>query len=485
MHNLSAADAANMIKNGERVGFSGFTPAGSVKAIPRALGERAVREHAEGRELKIGVFTGASTGDSLDGSLARADAVFLRAPYQTNKDFRNHVNAEKTDFFDLHLSLMPQFVRYGFLGKIDWAIVEAVSVSADGKIVPTTSVGTSPTFCRMADKILVEINDYHPTALEGLHDIYECDVPPNRREIPLYQPKERIGKPFIHVDPRKIVGVVRNNAPDETAGFTPTDEVRNGIGENVAEFFAREMAEGRIPKSFLPVQSGVGNVANAVLGAMGSHAQIPVFTMFSEVIQDSVIELIEQGHIDFASGTSLTVSKDTLVRIYANLAAFKKQLILRPQEITNSPELIRRLGILSINTAIEVDIYGNVNSSHFFGSKLMNGIGGSGDFTRNAYISTFTCPSTAKDGAISSIVPFCSHIDHSEHSVQVIVTEQGIADLRGKSPRQRAQAIIENCAHPDFRPRLRDYLKNGKGHIPHDLSKAFSFHLDYLKTLEK
>lgn len=101
-----------------------------------------------------------------------------------------------------------------------------------------------------------------------------------------------------------------------------------------------------------------------------------------------------------------------------------------------------------MNTALEADIFGNVNSTHVTGTKMMNGIGGSGDFTRNAYLSIFTCPSTAKGGKISAIVPMVSHLDHSEHSVQVLITEQGVADLRGKSPIQRAHAINRKLRSP-------------------------------------
>jgi len=144
---------------------------------------------------------------------------------------------------------------------------------------------------------------------------------------------------------------------------------------------------------------------------------------------------------------------------------------------------VRRLGILSINTALEVDITGNVNSTHVLGRNMMNGIGGSGDFARNAFLSIFTCPSTAKGGKISTIVPLVSHLDHSEHSVQVIITEQGVADLRGKSPSERARTIIENCAHPDYRELLRDYIAlAGHSHSPQTLSAAFAMHLVFSKT---
>lgn len=481
---MTAAEAATVIADGNTVGFSGFTPAGAVKAIPRALAAHARAEHEAGRPFKIGVVTGASTGDSLDGELARADAIAWRTPYQSNKYLREAINSGRTRFFDMHLSLLPQNVRYGFLGQIDVAVVEAADVTPEGEILLTTSVGATPTFCRMAKKILIELNDRHPAQLRGLHDIYEPLDPPHRREIPVYSCRDRIGTPTVKVDPSKIIGVVRNSAADEVNAFKESDEVTLTIGDNVARFLGRELKNGIIPPSFLPIQSGVGNIANALLGALGASPDIPPFEMFSEVIQDSVIDLMRNGDITFSSGTSLTVSPPVLKQIYEDLEFFKTRMLLRPQEISNHPELVRRLGIISINTAIEVDIFGNVNSTHVMGKDLMNGIGGSGDFTRNAFISVFTCPSTAKGGKISTIVPLVSHMDHSEHSVQVVITEQGIADLRGKDPMSRAKCIIENCAHPDYREALRSYYKSMSkgGHTPQTLSRAFSFHQQYLET---
>jgi acetyl-CoA hydrolase len=480
---LTPEEAAAMIGDGATIGFSGFTPAGAAKAIPMALAERAKAEHAAGRPFQVGVVTGASTGDSLDGRLALAEAISWRTPYQSNKHLRKAINEGKTRFFDMHLSTLAQSVRYGFLGKFDWAIVEAADVTADGKIVPTTSVGASPTFCSSADKILVELNRFHPKALAGIHDIYEPKDPPHREPIPLVNCSNRIGKPYIQVDPAKIVGVVETDLPDEVGGFDPADETTNQIGRNVAGFLAEEIRTGRIPNEFLPLQSGVGNIANAVLAALGEHPDIPPFEMYSEVIQDSVIALIRSGKCKFATGTSLTVSPGVLKGIYDDIEFFKARILLRPQEITNNPEMVRRLGIITINTAIEVDLFGNVNSTHVMGSSMMNGIGGSGDFTRNGYISIFTCPSLAKGGKISPIVPLVSHMDHSEHSVQVVVTEQGVADLRSKTPHERAELIVGKCAHPDFRPQLRAYYEATKcGHVPQSLSAAFAMHEQFLKT---
>ena len=480
---ITAEEAASFVKNGDQVGFSGFTPAGAPKVVSKAIAEKAVKEHKAGREFQIGVFTGASTGDALDGELARANAVSFRTPYQSNKDLRNNLNSGKTAYVDMHLSNLAQELRYGFLGKIDVAIMEVADVTEDGELILTSGVGISPTIARLADKIIIELNSNHPKFIKGLHDIYEPLDPPYRKEIPIYSPSDRIGSPVLKVDPAKIVGIVETNKPDQTGGFTPADEVTTAVGENVATFLVKELKAGRIPASFLPIQSGVGNIANAVLGALGRDQAVPPFTMYTEVIQDSVIGLLRSGDIKFASGCSLSISPELLEDVYKNWDFFKNKLVLRPEEISNNPEVARRLGLITINTALEADIFGNVNSTHVLGTKMMNGIGGSGDFTRNAYISIFTTPSVAKDGKISSIVPMVSHLDHSEHSVKVLITEQGVADFRGKSPIQRAEAVIENCVHPDYKEMLWDYLKMSKGgHTPHTLRMSNAMHLEFARS---
>ena len=480
---ITAEEAATYVKHDDNVGFSGFTPAGCPKVIPEAIARRAEQEHKEGRPFKIGMFTGPSTGDHLDGALARAEAVKFRTPYQSNKDMRTLLNAHGAEYFDMHLSELAQSLRYGFLGRVDVAIVEAVDVTEDGEIVPAEGVGILPTICRLADKILIELNRFHPKELRGIHDIYEPEDPPMRREIPVYKPSDRIGQPFVKVDPKKIVGVVETNREPDGSKFAPLDDVTLAIGRNVSDFLVGEMKAGRLPKSFLPLQSGVGNVANAVLGCMGENEAIPPFTVYTEVIQDAVIKLMDQGRVTFASGCSLSVSHEALREIYSRLDFFKDKLLLRPQEISNNPEVVRRLGVITINTALEADIFGNVNSTHVLGTKMMNGIGGSGDFTRSGYVSIFTTPSTAKDGKISSFVPMVSHMDHSEHSVKVIISEYGVADLRGKSPVQRAREIIERCAHPEYRPLLHAYLDRGvKGHTPQSLDACFAFHRAFIET---
>ena len=481
---LTPDEAAALVHDGMNVGFSGFTAAGTPKDVPSAIARRAEAEHAAGRPFKIGVFTGASTNDHVDGDLARANAISVRTPYQSSKDSRNGLNKGDIEYFDMHLSHLAQYVRYGFLGKIDVAIIEVADITEDGELILGTGVGAAPTFCKLADTIIIERNHHLPKELRGFHDIYEPMSPPNRREIPVYKPSDRIGSITLKVDPAKIAGIVETNSTDGVKEFSPVDEVTMKIGENVTGFLVNEIKAGRIPQEMLPIQSGVGNIANAVMACLGSNPDIPPFQMYTEVVQDSALELIKQGKCTFASTCSLTISDHMMEEVFKDIDYYKQRLVLRPGEISNNTEVVRRLGLITMNTALEADIFGNINSTHVVGTKMMNGIGGSGDFTRNAYISIFSCPSVAKEGKISAIVPMVSHVDHSEHSVDILITEQGVADLRGKSPIQRAEAIIENCVHPDYKQLLRDYLKLSKtpAHTPHTLTAAFGFHNTFNKT---
>ena len=482
-NNRTAQEAAEMIKNGDTIGTSGFTAPGSPKAISQALAQIAENEHAEGREFKINLFTGASTSDKVDGMLSRANAINMRAPYQNVPDLRKRINSHDTHYFDRHLSEMAQEMRYGFYGKMDYAIIEAADVTPDGEIILGCGVGNVATYATLADKIFIELNRKLPHSLLGMHDVYTPLDPPRRREIPIYSPSDRAGSPILKVDPRKIVGVVTTDSYDGVKPFTAVDEVSKQIGGNVVSFLVSEYESGRLPKEFLPLQSGVGNVANAVLYDLGESTRLPNFQMYTEVIQDAVLELLKKGKCTFASTCSMTFSDQTEEELFRDLKYFHDKIVLRPAEISNNPEVIRRLGVIAMNTAIEVDIFGGVNSTHVLGTRMMNGIGGSGDFTRNAFLSIFSCPSVSKGGVISNIVPMVAHPDHSEHSVDIVVTDQGIADLRHKDPVQRAYEIINNCAHPDYRPLLLDYLKAGKGgQTPHTLRAAFEFHNAFSET---
>ena len=483
---VSADEAALLIKDGMNVATSGFTPSGYPKAVPLALAKQA----KEGRKVKINLWTGASVGDELDGALSLAGVINKRLPYQTSNEMRKALNSQLesgvVEYQDHHLSHTPQEVRYGFYGNLDVAIIEACAITEEGHIVPTTSVGNSPTFVQEADIVIVEINTSQPKELEGMHDIYIPLDPPNREPIPIVKAGDRIGTTYIPCGPEKIKAIVITDIPDKVRPLGPIDDVSKQMASNLIDFLKSEVEAGRLPKNLLPLQSGVGSVANAVLAGL-LESDFEDLEFYSEVIQDSAMDLVDAGKFKVCSGTSLTPSEEGLKRFNEKIDFYSKRLLLRPQEISNNPEVIRRLGLISINTAIEVDIYGHVNSTHIMGTKMMNGIGGSGDFTRNAYLSIFTTPSTAKGGEISSIVPMVSHVDHTEHDVNVIVTEIGVADLRNKSPRERALEIINNCAHPDFKDLLMEYyqeaLKETKGaHTPHIIGKCHDFHKRFLET---
>lgn len=479
---ITASEAAALIKNGQSIGLSGFTPAGTAKCTTAEIAKRAEAQHAAGNPFKISIFTGASTGQSGDGVLSNANAIDFRTPYTTNEDFRKHVNAGRIAYSDLHLSNTATQLRQGYLGPIHWAIIEACAIERVGNkahIYLTAAGGISPTICRLATEgIIIELNAFHSPNSKGLHDIYEIQDHPFRTPIPITKANDRIGKPYIEVEADRIVGVIECNLPDEARGFKDPEDITTKIGQNVADFLLDNMKRGLIPQSFLNLQSGVGSGANAVLGALGQCKEVPNFNIYTEVLQDAPVQLIRQGRVQSASTCSLTVTNECLRSIYDDINFFRDRIVLRPSEISNCPEVIARIGVCSLNTAIECDIYGHVNSTKICGTKMMNGIGGSADFTNNAYLSIFTCGSTTKNNTISSIVPFASHIDHTNHFIDAIITEYGVADLRHKSDMQKAQELIK-VAHPDYRSILQDYLGHASkrgGHTQHILSAAFAMH---------
>jgi succinyl-CoA:acetate CoA-transferase len=470
---MPAHDAARLFKNGMTVGMSGFTRAGDAKAMPRALTERARNE-----PLSLTLITGASLGNDSDGLMAEAGLLARRLPFQSDAALRRKINAGEVMFIDQHLSETAEQLRSCSLAPVDIAVIEATAITEDGQIVPTMSVGNSASFVQQARLVIVEINLSTPLALEGLHDIYLPADRPARTPIPLVSPEQRIGATTIAIDPARIAAIVITDSPDSPSNVLPPDEETDAIAGHVIAFLEGEVKAGRMGSELLPLQAGIGTIANAVLhGLIGSP--FSNMTMFSEVLQDSAIELLDSGQLAFASASSITLSSAMHDKFMRNIEHYRSKIVLRPQEISNHPEIVRRLGIIALNTALEFDIYGNVNSTHVGGTHMMNGIGGSGDFARNGQLSLFVSKSIAKGGSISSVVPMVTHVDHTEHDVDVLVTEWGLADLRGLAPRERAPLIIERCAHPDYRPQLRAYFEDAcrrGGHTPHVLEQALSWH---------
>tara|TARA_R110002124_G_scaffold243554_1_gene408692 strand:+ start:6299 stop:7810 length:1512 start_codon:yes stop_codon:yes gene_type:complete len=484
---MSAADAARLIAPGTTVGLSGFTGSGYPKAVPLALAARIEAEHAAGRPFKLRVWTGASTGPELDGALARADGIEFRLPYNSDPIARDRINRGEMEYFDMHLSQVAPVAWQGFLGPLDTAVIEIAGIRADGALVPSSSVGNNKTWLDRAGQVILEVNRWQNPALQGMHDIYYgTALPPHRLPIPLIRPDDRIGETVFRCDPDRIVAIVETETADRNAAFPAPQADDRAMAGHLIEFLEHEVRKGRLPPELLPLQSGVGNTANAVLAGL-MDAPFENLTAYTEVIQDGMLALIESGKLRVASATAFSLSPEAAHDLNQRMDLFHDRIILRPQEISNHPELIRRLGCIAMNGMIEADIYGNVNSTHIMGSRIQNGIGGSGDFARNAYLSIFMAASTARGGKISTIVPHASHVDHINQDVQVIVTEQGLADLRGLSPKQRAAVIIANCAHPDFRPQLADYyrraLEGAYGQqTPTLLNEALSWHQRFIDT---
>ncbi len=476
---MSAEQAAAMIRDGMVVGMSGFTRAGEAMAVPLALAERAKTD-----PLKITLMTGASLGHDLDKILVEAHVTARRIPFQSDPGLRRAINAGEVMFIDQHLSETVEQLRTRQIPAVDIAVIEAVAITEEGGIIPTTSVGNSASFAILAPKVIVEINLRQPLVLEGLHDVFIPTYRPNRMPIPVVSCESRIGLPYIPIPPEKIAGIVITEKADSASTILPPDAETKAIADHLIDFFKSEVSAGRLDNRLSPLQAGIGTIANAVMHGL-IDSPFHDLKMYSEVLQDSTFDLMDAGKMTFASGSSITLSAQKSAEVMARFGDYKSKLVLRPQEISNHPEVVRRLGIIAINTALEFDIYGNVNSTHVMGTQMMNGIGGSGDFARNAYLSIFVTKSIAKGGAISSVVPMVSHVDHTEHDVDILVTEAGLADLRGLAPRERAKVIIANCAHPDWRASLTDYYDRAcsfGGHTPHILEESLSWHTRLRKT---
>lgn len=477
---ISAQQAALFFKDKMTVGTSGFTKAGDSKAVLPAFAERVKDE-----DIAITLITGASLGHTTDADLAQHNALYKRMPFQVDPTLRQKINEGSILFIDQHLSETVELLENKHLPKIDIAVLEATYIDEIGNIIPTTSVGNSVTFAHLAEKIIIEINTSIPFGFKGIHDNYLPEAYPNRKPLQITTSAERIGTDFISIDPEKVIGVVFTEIPDSPAQVVPADEKTTAIASHLLHFFENEIKQGRLTKSLLPLQAGIGKVANAVMSGLGK-GDFENLEMYSEVLQDSTFELLDSGKMNFASASSLTVSESCYKHILDNFDKYKDKILLRPQQISNAAEVIRRLGVIAINTAIEFDIYGNVNSTHIGGTKMMNGIGGSGDFARNAYLSIFVTQSASKENnAISHVLPMVSHVDHTEHDVDILVTEQGLADLRGLAPRERAKVIIENCVHPDYKEQLQDYFERAcerGGHTPHVLEEAFAMHINFKNT---
>ena len=337
--------AAAHIKNGMTVGFSGFTVIGYPKVLPVELARRA----EEGEELGITVITGGNVGDQLDGVLARSGVMKRRYGFQGNRDLRALANADRIQYVDTHVSHGPYLIKNGYLGKIDVAVIEVAAIRADGSLVLPFSVGIDDTLVKYADKLILEVNEAIPLEVEGMHDILTLERAPHTQAIEIFKPDDRVGSPYLACDPDKVAAVILTNCEDTNQDLPAPTPDMEAIASHIVKFLQSEVAAGRLPNPLPPMQSGVGGVANAVLSAL-ARSELDHLSVYTEVMQDAVVELIDAGKVACASGTALTISPSARERFYAHIDDYKGKIILRPQELSNAPEVIRRLSIIAMNT---------------------------------------------------------------------------------------------------------------------------------------
>lgn len=250
--------------------------------------------------------------------------------------------------------------------------------------------------------------------------------------------------------------LVETDHPLPEIGLPRISDVERAIGCNVASLVADRSN----------LQLGIGSLPDAVLKSLGNKADLGIHT---EMFSDGVVELFEQGVITNRynnicpgkfTATFLMGTKRLYDFVHDNLT-----VDMKPVDYTNGITVAGRLeNLVAINSALEVDLQGQV-CSEMIGAKQFSAVGGQVDFVRAASASPggkaiIAFPSTGKGGTISRIVTRLTPgacVTTSRNDVHYVVTEYGIADLRGKSIRQRAEALIK-IAHPEFRDRLRSGL---------------------------
>lgn len=469
---MTADEAALLFRDGMTVATTGNPLMGYPKAVFIALSQR-IRQQGG---IRIHLLSAGPLGPEIEDSLVDAGGIATRIGAVGTEKMRAAVNRGEVRFIEGKGGQLPLQVKRGWYGPVDMAVIEAIGFTREGHIIPATAVYDSPEWIDAAAHVIVEINLRRPPGLEGLHDVYQRGGGP----IPLIDnPLERFGVPYIPVDPKKIRGIVLSDLDDRTSGEGKDDPAGGLIGRHILRFFKDELHTGRWGGTLPPIEVGVGNLVGAVLREIG-RSEFRDFRFHMPSITDPILDIVDAGKVKWVSGMALRLSTPEWARFQADLDRYKACMVLRPVSVCNSAEVIQRLGVVAINGCLEMDLQGQVNSSHVLGTRILTGIAGSYDFSRNGLLSIFVVPSTARGGKISSIVPMVSHVDHTEHDVDILVTEQGLADLRGLDPSTRAETIVRQCAHPDFQGMLSEYLARAKkesGHIPVAFEEANAFHL--------
>jgi len=447
----TAEDAAAFFRDGMVVATCGTALSGYPRAVFAALRERI----GNGDSLRIDLLCTGPLGPEIEDALAEVKGIRRRIGTVGSKLLREAINRAEVGFLEGKSGKVSQYARRGYYGNIDAAVIEAAGINERGEVIPATCVYEAPDWLDLASSLIIEINLRCPMGMEGLHDIY---YPEPGRFIPLEDPLGRIGSPYMKLDPAKVKHIVFSDLEGREVPSSPSAEKTLRIAANIEEFLKREKKkQGGLP----PLEVGIGGVLNGFVSSLAG-GELSSLVFYQAVVTDPVLDLIDAGKVKGISCNSLRFSASGLRRFFSRLQDYRKYFVFRPVTLTNSAEMLSRFEIVAINSGLEADIQGQVNSSHLRGTQLIGGIAGSYDFARNSSISIFALPSTSQQGKTSNIVPRVSHVDHTEHEVDVVVTEHGAADLRAVEPFERARRIIENCADPKFRESLNAYVEKAR-----------------------
>jgi acetyl-CoA hydrolase len=274
-------------------GWSGFTGVGYPKIIPIELANYVEKNNLKGK-MKFNIYVGASVGYEVEDRWASLDMIDRLFPYQSGKDIQNGINHGKVKFNDKHLSMFAQDLVYGFYTKdkdskkLDFSIIEITGITKDGGLIPGLSVGAIPEIIQSSDKVILEINTASPEC-EGLHDLLYTEEPPNRKPYLIEKVNDRIGKTFLPIDPNKIIAIVESPLHDTPTEVHSDMNCGKMISNHIVEFLQNEVKHNRLPSNLLPIQSGVGNISNAVIGGL-VNSPFNNLEVWTEVIQDTFLD---------------------------------------------------------------------------------------------------------------------------------------------------------------------------------------------------
>ena len=263
---ITAEQAASYIKDGMTVSVPHFICYDSPVSTARAL----LGRRNTGEKIEVKLISAASCTPVIDEDWTNAGMIKSFMPYtQAHSSVRKSANTAEggLNFMDYRLSLIPEYIRSGYLGDIDVALVSVAGITEDGKLKPSVCAGYTQTVLNCAKKVILEINLQSSEGMYRLHDVYEPDARPGRKPIPITKATDVIGSHFYTCDPDKVLGVVITDEPlflspmwyPLTADAAPP-EVKQ-IAKNFVNFLQIEVAEGRMSEKLPPIQTGGGMVA--------------------------------------------------------------------------------------------------------------------------------------------------------------------------------------------------------------------------------